>query len=87
MRNDRGHRFGSGHRLQITTRLTEVELQVFLVKGPYLRSLERYKNQTIPVKLNKHAHKHVLEILTTYMETRLDKIFEYAIVLKEAFCF
>ena len=44
-------------------------LQIFLVKDQYLRSLPPHRDQTIAGQLQKHVLKHMLAILTTYMET------------------
>ena len=44
-------------------------LQVFPVKDQYLQSLEGYESQAILGQCKKHVRKHVLAILTTYMET------------------
>ena len=52
-------------------RLSTHQLQVFLVKYEYLRSLQLCKDQGILEKLKKRVCNHVLAILTTYMETRL----------------
>ena len=41
------------------------------MKDQYLRSLQGYGDQAIPGQLKKHDRKHVLAILTSYMETRL----------------
>ena len=47
------------------------QLQIFLVRDQYLRSLLQYGDKAIAVQLEKHVLKPVLAILTTYMETRL----------------
>ena len=46
-------------------------LQIFLVKFEYLRSSQLCEDQGIRGKLNKPVRKHVLTILTTYMESSL----------------
>ena len=46
------------------------QLQIFLVKDRYLRSLQQCGDQAISRQLKKHVHKHVLAILTVYMETQ-----------------
>ena len=46
-------------------------LQIFLVRGQYLRSLLPQGDQTIAVQLDKHVFKPMLVILTTYIETRV----------------
>ena len=46
-------------------------LQIFLVKYEYLRSLQLCEEQSTGGKFKKRVCKHVLAILTTYMETRL----------------
>ena len=52
-------------------KLPTYRLHIFLVKYEYLRSLQFCKDQDIPGKLRRRVRKHVLSILTTYMETRL----------------
>ena len=46
--------------------------QIFLVRDQYLRSLLPHGDQNIVVQLEKHVLKHMLAILMTYMETRLN---------------
>ena len=46
-------------------------LQIFLVRDQYLRSLLPHGDKAIARQLEKHVFKPMLEILTTYMETRL----------------
>ena len=48
-------------------------LQIFLVKYEYLPSLQSCEYQGIPGKLKKRVCHHVLAVLTTYMETKLDR--------------
>ena len=55
--------------LKMVLKLSTYRLQIFLVKCEYLRSL--CEDQGIRVKLKKPVRKHVLAILTTYIETRL----------------
>ena len=50
------------------------QLQIFLVKHQYLRSLPQHRNQTIAGQLEKHVLKFMFAILTTYMETRLKNL-------------
>ena len=52
-------------------RLSTYRLKIFLVKYEYLKSLQLCEDRGIPGKLKKPVRKHVLAILTTYMETRL----------------
>ena len=47
-------------------------MQTFLVKRQYLRPLKQYGDQAIPEQLKRHARKRALEILTTFIETRLN---------------
>ena len=47
------------------------QLQIFLVRDQYLRSLPPHGDQTTAVQLEKHVLKPMLAILTTYMETTL----------------
>ena len=53
-------------------RLLIHRLQIFLVKYGYLRSLQLCEDQGICEKLKKRVRNHVLAILTTYVETRLN---------------
>ena len=66
---------GPGERMKrpglIGLGLSAYRLQVFLVKYEYLRSLQLCEDQSILGKLKKRVRKHVLAIVTTYMETRL----------------
>ena len=48
-------------------------LQIFLAKDQYLRSLLPHGDQAIAGQLEKHVLKPMLAILTTYMETRLER--------------
>ena len=50
-------------------------LQIFLVRDQYLRSLLPHGDQTIAGQLENLVLKPMLAILTTYMETRLNKRF------------
>ena len=50
-------------------KLSTYRLQIFLVK--YLRSLQLWADQGIRGKLKKPVCKHVLAMLTTFMDTRL----------------
>ena len=52
-------------------KLSTYRLQIFLVKYEYLRSLQLSEDQGIRGKLKKPVRKHVLTILTAYMEIRL----------------
>ena len=36
-----------------------LKLSIYLVKDPYLRSLELYGNQAIPEQLKEHVRKHI----------------------------
>ena len=60
------------HVLKKVLKLSTYRSQISLVKYEYLRSLQLYEDQGIRGKLKKRVLKHVLAILTTYMETRLD---------------
>ena len=51
-------------------KLSKYRLAIFLVKDHHLESLQIYGNQAIPGQIKKHVCKHVLAILTTYMETK-----------------
>ena len=57
--------------LKRVLKLSTYRLQIFLVKYEYLLSLQLCEDQGIRRKLKKPVHKHVLAILTTYIETRL----------------
>ena len=46
------------------------QLQIFLERHQYLRSLIPHGDQTIAGQLEKHVLKPMLAILTTYIETR-----------------
>ena len=48
--------------------------QIFVVKYEYLRSLQLCEELGIPGKLEKRVRNQMLAILTTYMETRLNKV-------------
>ena len=54
-------------------------LQIFLVREQFLQSLLSHGDQTIAGQLEKHVPKPMLEILTTYMETRLYLLTNYTI--------
>ena len=60
-------------------------LQIFLVRHQYLRSLTPHGDQTIARQLEKHVLKRMLAILTTYMETRLNRASVKDFLL-EAYC-
>ena len=62
------------HVLKRVLKLSAYRLQIFLVKYEYLRSLQLRGNQGIRGKFKKRVRKHVLAILTTYMEIRLQKV-------------
>ena len=49
-------------------------LQMLFVKDQYLRSLLLYGDQAIAGQLEKHVLKHMLAILTTYIETRPEEL-------------
>ena len=53
------------------SKLPTYRLQIFLVKYECLRSLQLCEDQDKRGKLKKRVRKHVLAILTTYIETRL----------------
>ena len=53
------------------------QLQIFLVRDQYLRSLLPHGDHVIAGQLEEHVPKPKLAILTTYMETRL-----YIVILK-----
>ena len=59
------------YALKRVLKLSACRLQIFLVKYEYLRSLQLCEDQSIRGKLKKRVRKHVLAILTTYMETSL----------------
>ena len=59
----------SDHVLKRVFKLSTHRLQIFLVKYEYLQSLQLCEDQA--GKFEKRVCKHVLVILTTYMETRL----------------
>ena len=46
-------------------------LQIFLVKYRCVRSIQLSEDQAIPGQRKGYVHKHVFEILTTYMEIKL----------------
>ena len=52
-------------------RLATHPLQIFLLKYKYLQSLQPCEDQGIRERLEKRVCNHVLVILMTYMETRL----------------
>ena len=52
-------------------RLPTHRLQIFFVKYEYLRSLQPCEDQGTCEKLKKRVFNHVLTILTTYIETRI----------------
>ena len=52
-------------------KLINYRLQIFLAKDHYLEALQLYGDQVIPGQLKERVRQHVLQILTTYMETRL----------------
>ena len=59
------------HVLKRVLKPSTHRLQIFFVKYEYLRSLQLCEDQRIGGKFKKRVCKHVLAILTTYMETRL----------------
>ena len=57
--------------LKRVLKLSTYRLQIFLAKNGYLRSLQLCEHQGMRGKLKKSVCKHVLAILTTYVETRV----------------
>ena len=57
--------------LKRVLKLSTYQLQIFILKYEYPRSLQLCEDPGIRGKLKKPISKHVLEILATYMETRL----------------
>ena len=62
------------HVLKRVLKPSTHRLQIFLVKYEYLRSLQLCEDQGIAGKFEKRVYKHVLAILTIYMETGLKTI-------------
>ena len=52
-------------------KLFNYQLQIILAKDHYMESLQLYGDQVIPGQLKERVRQHVLRILTTYVETRL----------------
>ena len=58
----------------VLKRVVNISLQIYFVKHEYLQSLQLCEDQGVPGKLKKRVCSHVLVLLTTYMETRLNPI-------------
>ena len=58
------------HALKKISNLSTYQLQIFPAKYEYLRSLHLCKDQGIHETLKKRTRKHMLVVLTTYMEAR-----------------